>query len=171
MDIRTLRKRYMTRIRDLAIPIPFDVRIFTSTLSDRRCRPIVLQPMPLLGEPFGAWIEEASVDVVFYEQRTTPLHQQHIILHELGHVLCDHRGIADIELAKSLSSDTGLPVERLRALRDGRYTGEEEQEAEMIATLILARVMDAQANTRDLDSHVTGTLRLLDILEGWDDDE
>lgn len=170
MDMDALRRRYAARIRDLPIPIPFDVQVFTSMVADRRHRPIVLQPMPLLGEPFGAWVEAPSVDVVFYEQRTTPLHQQHIILHELGHVLCDHRGIVGTAPAPPPSPDTDQLAERLRLLRHGRYTGAEEQEAEMIATLILAGVTGAQANTRDVTPHVADTLRLLDILEGWTDD-
>lgn len=171
MDMKTLRRRYAARIHDLPIPIPFDTQIFTSIVADRRGRSIVLQPMPLLGEPFGAWIEESTVDVVFYEQHTTPLHQQHIILHELGHILCSHHGINADELITSLSPDIGQSGERLRALRDGRYTEEEEREAEMIATLILTRVTNAQANTTDPDPDITGTLRLLDSLEGWNDDE
>jgi Zn-dependent peptidase ImmA (M78 family) len=171
MDMQALRRRYAARIHDLPIPIPFDTQIFTATIADRRGRPIVLQPMPLLGEPFGAWVEEASVDVVFYEQHTTPLHQQHIILHELGHILCNHQGINADELMTALSPDIGQSGERLRALRDGRYTEEEEREAEMIATLILTRVTGAQANTIDPDPETAGILRLLDSLEGWIDDE
>jgi Zn-dependent peptidase ImmA (M78 family) len=171
MDMRTLRRRYAARIRDLPIPIPFDTEIFTSAIADRRGRPIVLQPMPLLGETFGAWIEESSVDVVFYEQHTTPLHQQHIILHELGHILCNHQGIEADELSASSLPDAGQSGKRLRALRDGRYTEEEEREAEMIATLILMQVTSAQANTTARDPDITGTLRLLDSLEGLIDGE
>lgn len=171
MDTKTLRKRYAARIHDLPIPIPFDVQIFTATVADRRGRPIVLQPMALRGEPFGAWIEEPSVDVVFYEQRTTPLHQQHIILHELGHILCGHRGIDADELTPSPSLGTGRSSERLRASRGGRYTAAEEREAEMIATLILTRVTAAQASSTDPNPDVADTLRLLDSLEGLNDGE
>lgn len=67
--------------------------------------------------------------------------------------------------------DIGQSGERLRALRDGRYTEAEEREAEMIATLILTRVTSAQANTTDPDPGVAGILRLLDSLEGWNDGE
>jgi Zn-dependent peptidase ImmA (M78 family) len=171
MDMRTLCRRYAARIRDLPIPIPFDTQIFTCAVADRRGRPIVLQPMPLLGETFGAWIEESSVDVVFYEQHTTSLHQQHIILHELGHILCNHQGIDADEIRSSSLPGTRQSGERLRALRNGRYTEEEEREAEMFATLILTRVMSAQANTTTLDPDITDTLRLLDSLEGLIDGE
>src|SRR5436309_4827902 len=103
MDMKTLRRRYAARIRDLPIPIPFDTQIFITAIADRRGRPIVLQPMPLLGEPFGAWIEESSVDVAFYERHTTPLHRQHIILHEIAHSLCNHQGINADEMRTYLS--------------------------------------------------------------------
>jgi hypothetical protein len=171
MDMKTLRRRYTARIRDLPIPIPFDIQTFSAMVADRRGRPIVLQPMPLLGATFGAWIEQPSVDVVFYERHTTPLHQQHIILHELGHILCSHCGIEADELMTPASSDASPSGERLRALRDGCYTDMEEEEAEMIATLILTRVTSAQANITDPDPAVTGTLRLLDTLEGLIDGE
>jgi hypothetical protein len=51
-------------------------------------------------------------------------------------------------------------------LRDGCYTDAEEEEAEMIASLILTRVTSAQANSTDPDPAVASTLRLLDSLEG-----
>lgn len=121
--------------------------------------------MALRGESFGAWIAEPSVDVVFYEERAAPLHQRHIILHELGHLLCDHDGLDGTDLATLLSgidpSDEGL--------RGTRYTDAEEQEAEMIATLILTRISGAHANTAAPDAHVADTLRLLDSLEGLND--
>lgn len=168
MDMKTLRKRCAARIHDLPVPIPFDTQIFVASLAGRRGRPIVLCPMALRGESFGAWIAELSVDVVFYEERTAPLHQRHIILHELGHILCDHEGLDGTDLA-ALLSGTDPADEGLRAPRGTRYTDAEEQEAEMIATLILTRISGAHANTAAPDAHVADTLQLLDSLEGLND--
>lgn len=168
MDMKTLRRRCAARIRDLPIQTPFDIQIFTAVLAERRGRPIALHPMPLHGEPFGAWFAEPSVDVVFYEQRTTSLHQRHIILHELGHILCGHRGIDGVTLAALLSGD-GAATEHSRAALTGCTIDAEEGEAEMIATLILARVSGAQAHTATADPHVVATLRLLDTLQGASD--
>ena len=168
MDMKRLRKRCAARIHDLPIPIPFDTQIFVSSLADCRSRPIVLCPMVLRGESFGAWIAEPSVDVVFYEERAAPLHQRHIILHELGHILCDHKGLDETALAVLLSG-TDPSEKLLRAPQGNRYSDEEEQEAEMIATLILTRISGAHSNTAAPDAHVADTLRLLDSLEGLND--
>lgn len=129
---------------------------------------IVLCPMALRGESFGAWIAEPSVDVVFYEECAAPLHQRHIILHELGHILCDHEGLDGADVA-ALLSGTDRSDEGLHTPRGTRYTDTEEQEAEMIATLILTRISGAHANTTAPNAHVADTLRLLDSLEGLND--
>ncbi len=84
----------------------------------------------------GLWLGTDNADYVFYEPRTAPLHQEHIILHEIGHVLCDHH--------RSFTGDdepTGPPGEMQphlvrRLMARTSYTTVEEQEAEMIASLI-----------------------------------
>ncbi len=122
--------------------------------------------MALNGGVSGAWVAMPSVDIVFFEEQTSPLHRQHVILHELSHILCDHRGIATgVEGLQSLLHATAT-IERLRALQRNHYSDEEEQEAEILASLILERVNHAQANTAIGDPDIAGTLRLLDNLEG-----
>src|SRR6266567_4069829 len=132
MDMKMVRRRCEARLRDVTIPIPFDIETFSEVIASRRGRPISLQPMTLNGEVSGAWVAMPSVDIVFFEDWTSPLHRQHIILHELSHILCDHNGIAlDIAGIQSLLRST-TPVERLRALQRNHYSDEEEQEAEIL---------------------------------------
>jgi hypothetical protein len=132
MDMKTLRRRCAARIRDLPIPNPFDIEIFVASVAERRGRPIVLQPISLHGVVSGAWAAMESIDIVFYEQHATPFHQQHIALHELSHILCEHRGFAITEegLRSLLLAD--VPIERLRTLQSHHYSDEDEQEAEML---------------------------------------
>jgi hypothetical protein len=166
MNIGTVRRRCEARLRHISIPIPFDIAIFTDAIANRRGRPIALQPIRQSGEVSGAWVSMHSVDIVFFEERTSPLHRLHIIVHELSHVLCDHHGIAlDIDGLQSLLRSPA-PVKRLRALQRTQYSDEEEQEAEILATLILEYANHAQANIATGDPHIAGTLRLLDNLEG-----
>ncbi|MEU2729123.1 regulator component [Streptomyces griseoviridis] len=110
-------------------------------MEELRGRPLVLKELPEQAAITGAcglWLGSDDADYVFYEARTAPLHREHIILHEIGHILCDHhRGITDPgdELTGRLLS--GLQphlVKRLMARTS--YTTAEEQEAEMIASLI-----------------------------------
>ncbi|MFK4272504.1 M48 family metalloprotease [Streptomyces milbemycinicus] len=88
--------------------------------------------------PTGIWLATDSGDYVLYDAQTSPLHQEHIILHEIGHLVCDHRsGSGDQRLYRQIDL---ADAESLRqALARSRYSDLQEQEAEMIATLVLER--------------------------------
>jgi hypothetical protein len=77
---------------------------------------------------------------VFYEPQTSALHQQHIILHELGHLLHDHEPSerVDDEVLAELFPTLDANMVR-RVLGRTSYTAVEEQEAEMIASLLSER--------------------------------
>lgn len=121
--------------------MPFDVRTFCAVLAAKRGRPIQLRPIATRSGPWGLWVAGPSADIIFYEQETSPLHQEHIILHEASHVLCGHRPVpaADVELMQLLFPDL-CPETVQRVLRRASYSGDEEQEAELLASLILERV-------------------------------
>lgn len=54
---------------------------------------------------------------------------------------------------------TDAPIERLRTLQSNHYSDEEEREAEMLASLILERVNNAQADNAIKDPNISGTLQ------------
>ncbi|MGP3999423.1 hypothetical protein [Streptomyces sp. 8N706] len=130
------------------IPSPLDVRVLCDRVAERSGRPIRLEPISLPASgPCGLWVATGTCDYVFYEQDTSRLHQEHIIAHELGHVLCGH------EAAAVMSEDSSrllLPhldprmVEQV--LHRTHYSTVEEQEAEVIASLIL---QEAHRRTRE----------------------
>ncbi|MFJ9608845.1 regulator component [Kitasatospora sp. NPDC101176] len=136
---RGLRRRCERRLAGLRLPDPFTVEAFRAALERLRGRPIVLEPLPALGAdlPCGLWIALPSIDVVYYEERTSPAHQDLIKLHELGHVLCGHQGSLDLSRLAALLPDLTpeLVGEVLGAGRTS-YETAEEQEAEMIALLL-----------------------------------
>jgi hypothetical protein len=78
---------------------------------------------------------------VFFENATSPLHREHIILHELGHLLRDHAPteVIDDRALRLLLPTLDLDVIR-RVMGRTSYSAVEEQEAEMIASLVLDRV-------------------------------
>lgn len=163
MDMKCVQKRCEARLRDLPIPIPFDVHVFAEQVAARRGRPIVLHPMLLLGSPFGACVPRPAADYVVYEQDTTPLHRQHIIVHELCHLICGHLAVG---AGDSIAFRSAASPDEPQALPRATYDDDDEQEVEMLTTLILVRVYGAQANTAATDPDVVGVLHLLDCLEG-----
>ncbi|MFJ5552384.1 regulator component [Streptomyces sp. NPDC093225] len=142
---RGLRRRCEAVLAGIELPDPFTVDAFRDVLARHRGRPIVMEPLPDLGStvPCGAWIALPSVDVVFYEPRTSPAHQDLIKLHELGHVLCGHSRNVDLtRLARAFTDLTPELVARTFGAARSNFDTVEEQEAEMIAVL-LADLADA----------------------------
>ncbi|MFD4669004.1 hypothetical protein ACFWNN_04665 [Lentzea sp. NPDC058450] len=137
MSARRLRKL----LRGLDVPVPFDVRSFADRISARRGRPIHLLPVAGLTGVCGLWIATDAADMIFFEEETAPFHQEHIVLHELSHVLCDHypASASLTELAELLLPSLDPALVR-RVLGRAGYSTEEEQEAELLATMIRQRV-------------------------------
>jgi hypothetical protein len=80
-------------------------------------------------------------DYIFYATNTTPLHQLHIQCHELAHLLHGHcgTGALDIEVAALLMPSLPSSVIE-RVLGRTVYSTDEEQDAELLASLIMGRI-------------------------------
>lgn len=132
-----LRRGVKQLLRDLDIGAPLDVPLLCERLAQHRGRPIrlVSYPLPTPGA-FGLWIGTAEEDYVLYQRDTTPAHQEHIILHELGHIISDHSSDEDDDdIWSQIFPDIPTAVV-LRALRREGYDLAAEREAEMVATVI-----------------------------------
>lgn len=139
-DLDRLRERCLARLRGLRIPRPFDVALLCERVADSRGRPIRLLPMAMPGAGlFGLWIAAEGCDYIVYERSTSRLHQEHIIVHELAHVLCQHETgpNAGTEHAGRLFDRLDVATVRSVLARSAAYSTGEEQEAEMIASLVL----------------------------------
>jgi hypothetical protein len=142
---RSLRKHCKKILRALGIRPPLQVHELCILLGDYRGRPIRLVPysLPVPG-PLGLWIATDAADYIFYQRETSPAHQDHIILHEVGHILADHTSDeSDREVWQVMMPDLSYDVIN-RALRRTSYEEEREREAELVATIILewASVLD-----------------------------
>ncbi len=139
MDLKRLRQRCMTKLNELPLPVPFDIASFCDVLSRHQGRPIVLHGITSQAGMCGLWIATPDADHIFYERDTTPLHQEHIILHELSHVLCGHSApLPHTEWSRVLLPD--LDVKMIQTvLKRAAYSADEEREAELLASLILER--------------------------------
>lgn len=158
---RALHARCEAAVRDLAIPAPFDADTFCAALADRRSRPIELLPLSLRGLTdrevlYGVVIDKPSCDIIVYERDTSRLHQQQIILHEASHLILEHH----LAIPPSEGSPRLPPV----ILGDGTirhllwrrsHTNAAEQEAEILASLILERAAIGPPNGEERDDAPT----------------
>ena len=163
------RQRRLRAIADrYATAGPFSVDALCRVISAQRGRPLHVHPLnvpPSAGlNACGMWIATDVADHVFVEHRTSRFHQEHIILHEIGHMLCDHV-TEDLppSLTESLRSgpvesgelDPGLVRQ---VLARTSYTTRQEKDAELVASLILERVARRHARALgDADSRL-GTI-------------
>lgn len=164
MDYAALTARCRARLDELDLPRPFDVRRLCADLGRRRGRPVELVEMTLpAGAPSGLWLSTGQRDYIVYEHATSPLHQEHIILHELSHLLCGHTGGSRLsaEHASRLFPQLDSAMIR-RVLGRAGYPSEEEQEAEMLASMILRRAERPRRAPRVTDPTVADNLRRLE---------
>jgi len=157
---QNLRRYCKSIVREVPIPRPFSASALCRELSVRRSRRIYLHPYPqgFVGSemPCGLWVKTQAADHIFFESNTSRYHQDHIILHEIGHMLCNHT--AD-DLAAQLNKPAECPQQVLKTVRLGAseqirgrqrtsYTTRQEREAELVASMILERAMwDGDAAT------------------------
>lgn len=155
-DLHRLIRR---ELQDLGVTPPLDVHDLCERLSQRRGRPLFLRaaPLPKPG-PSGMWAEYDTYDVILYQQETTELHQDGIILHEVGHILVAEKeraaedsnretetpdsapdgeaGSVDVEGWAALMPVFGTEAVKRIAQRCS-YDDGEECSVELVATIIL----------------------------------
>ncbi|MEU1464973.1 hypothetical protein ABZ467_30590 [Streptomyces sp. NPDC005727] len=124
--------------------------------------------LPVPG-PFGLWIATKKADYIFFQSETSKAHQDHIILHEVGHILAGHQSDeTDQEFWQSMLPDISLKV-IMSALRRTSYDEEREREAELVATIILewASVLDLVSPRKSPDPMTELVQSALVDRQGW----
>lgn len=145
MSERHLRRRCRDLLRELDVRPPLEVAALCERLAARRGRPIYLTPYPIpVPGPFGVWLATSRADHIVYQDQTTRRHQDHIIVHELGHMIAHHRSDEEDDELLLMLYPSLDPDSVRRALRRTSYDSAQEHEAETVATIILqwASVLD-----------------------------
>ena len=139
---RRLLRSCQARVDELPLRAPFDTAQLVHDLADARGRPIRVTTLPWLAAPHlpcGVWIATTDTDHVFVEQGTTGVHREHIVLHEIGHLVSNHGATGSTDLLEHLLPNIDPAIVE-KVLRRSRYTQPQEREAELVATLALARM-------------------------------
>lgn len=137
-----VRRRARDRVRrfdhDVGIPRPLDVDVLLDRLELYRGRPIELHETSLAANgPCGLWIRERDRDIIVYSADTTAQHQDHIILHEVGHMIAEHGVECGLSVERAIRLVSHVhPMLIQHMLARSVCHSVEEQEAEMIACLI-----------------------------------
>jgi hypothetical protein len=129
----------------LGLGYPFDefsIDHFVQHVQHYRNRPILCVPYPFSPGISGAWIYGNQLDFIIYRSNTHRIHQNHVILHEIAHMLLKHplHPIKDI-LSPELLEDLQMPMGHLRALEVNRAKDVVEQEAEYFVALVQKQVV------------------------------
>jgi hypothetical protein len=142
MTTRRVRKKCQELVGTLTLPRPFSVERLIHDLSLQRGRAIRLRSLP---SGFGAHacglvISTDTADEIYVEEKTSRFHRDHIALHEIGHILMHHDNGGREDPGALAGLLPSLDPEAIRRIL-GRtsYTTEQEQEAELVASLIRAK--------------------------------
>ncbi|TJZ54708.1 hypothetical protein FCH28_15465 [Streptomyces piniterrae] len=138
-----LRRRCNAVLSKFSPPQPFSIEALCRHMGERRGRPLHLHPLPMqsvMAGAYGLWLGTSVDDHIFYEQQTSRVHQEHIVLHEIGHMLFDHHASdADDSWTAQLLPDLD-PALIGRLLGRTNYSTSQEREAEMIASLMRTNI-------------------------------
>jgi len=143
------RGRYASVLREVGVPEPFDVDMFCANVAARRGRRMQLHELPAgVGRVCGLYVSLPTVDHVYFAAGTSPQHQQHIIVHELMHLLFGHGGLRGFSPEVLERLLPGLDPGLVRAaLARGGYSDPEEREAETVASLVMQHTGHAPMGT------------------------
>jgi hypothetical protein len=140
--LKQLRRSCEARLGTLDVPAGCSVEVLCERIGSQRGRPIHLIPVVMPAtHPCGFWVATEGADFILYEANTSRTHQEHIVAHELAHMICCHRGTAPLDDASARVLFPDVDPELVRdMLRRSAYTDEQEQEAEVMASVVLERL-------------------------------
>ena len=140
--LRRLRRDCERRLAELDIPPGCTITGLCERVAAQRGRPIHLIPVAMAAtHPCGFWVATEAVDFILYEANTSRTHQEHIVAHELAHMICCHRGTSALDDASARTLFPDVDPQLVRdMLRRAGYTDSQEQEAEVMASVILERL-------------------------------
>ena len=145
----------------------FELGHFIQHIETIKQREIILNAVPLEPSLTAMWIRAETVDYIFCNERLHPAHQRHSILHELAHIILNHKTwVVDDTLPAELIAfiESSSLQGRMRKNDPKLRTNHEEQEAEALAFLIQKKLL-----TANRISQLRGQSTSIQALRPWVD--
>ncbi|MGW0999374.1 hypothetical protein ACWD5V_40135 [Streptomyces sp. NPDC002523] len=157
------RLRRPDLLAELKLPHVTNIRDLSDEVARRTGRTVVLEPREQAPSVCGACAVTESAVHVFYDPRTSSLHQDHIIAHEFSHLLLGHhenRPVSALAPAFITSVD---PATVQMMLGRTKYDEDEERDTEFLASLLQHRIIDRwlrsdESSGDEVQDRVTHTL-------------
>ncbi|MGW4771535.1 hypothetical protein ACWEO2_26240 [Nocardia sp. NPDC004278] len=158
----SIEERFHNLAGAVPIPSPWDLDSYLTAVASYRHRPITLRPTDTTalagtgcGTGSGLWIARRDDDIIVYDRATSRWHAQHIILHEIGHMLLEHDQQPVTETAVPASTvQMLLPSVSPEAVRlvlgRNAYDSDRERDAERFADLTMMHTNTPQQSSSPL---------------------
>ncbi|MEU1355390.1 hypothetical protein ABZ410_16025 [Streptomyces cinnamoneus] len=129
-------------VRSLSLPSVTGIRDLLPEVERRTQRAVKLEPAEVgWSAPCGMWVATAETHYIFYDPRTSIAHQDHIIAHEVAHILKRHQGQRKVPAEATEGLLALLDPELIQSvLGRAQYDDAEELEAELVGTYLQAHV-------------------------------
>ncbi|HLS79098.1 MAG TPA: hypothetical protein VK083_20155 [Nocardia sp.] len=135
--------------RTVPLPDPWDVNDYLARVAAHRGRSISIRPVPadMLAEigcrGAGLWVARRYDDMIVYDSEATGRNADHIILHEVGHMLLGHGpDAADLDAPSAGALPAALAallpaVAGQHVLGHNEFGPENEQHAQVFADMMM----------------------------------
>jgi hypothetical protein len=124
------------RVRELSIPVPFDLETFGSWMEQHSGHPARLIPVSMEpGALSGLLLQRSDADYLYYEQQASRYHQSHIVLCLAARMLIGE--VAGLSIDPQLVPDLSQPLAQLMFRNLTNMLSPDQ--ADMFAFLVLNR--------------------------------
>ncbi|MFI9626626.1 ImmA/IrrE family metallo-endopeptidase [Streptomyces sp. NPDC052042] len=126
-------------MRSLGLPLDDELSVeeLCEHIGKLRQRPLRVVSLALPSDPRGLWVSTDTHDYIFVEENLVPVHQQQVILHEIGHLLCDHKTSAVLPPEASRLLFPSLAPGTVRRILGRQHSDSvAEIEAELVGSMI-----------------------------------
>src|SRR5664279_257896 len=125
-----LRGSAAEMVATVPLPQPFSMSDYLRRIEALRATRIFVEPAAGLlppGAPCGLWVHIDGTDFIFHAPSSSPAYVDHIVRHELGHLLWEHTGSAGLseEYVARLLPDLD-PAMAVKVLGRASYNTEQE---------------------------------------------